>query len=260
MAFVFLGCEEYRQIPAGYVGKILTPTGWEKGVREAGMVDIGTGNPNGTKNVLVILEATSVAIKEHFGKDGGNGEDDRVIINKTPCTVDFYVRCAVAADLDTRNAVFAQMTPKSTSMDRVSVITIDAIYTQFAKMDIRSGVRSVLSKYPDYNSVVVDMDGASTKGSAMAIESFKASGVPLLMQNAKFSNIKQDETVWAAENAKQASLAQVATIDSLGKALRRNPEYMLFKKYDTYKDIAAKNTGVSFTIIDGQPGGVVIGK
>jgi hypothetical protein len=260
IALMFIGCQEYREIPAGFVGKILTPTGWEKGIREAGQVDIQQRNSNGTYNTLVLLEATSVAIKEHFGKaEAAGGEDDRVIIGKTPSTVDFYVRCMVADDAATRNSIFAQMTPTSCG-DRVSKITVDMIYNQFARMDVRSGVRKVLSKYPDIYYVQSHLDTVNDNGATMVISAFKASGVPLLMQNSQFSNIKMDETVWAAENQKQAALAQVEAITKIGQALRANPEYMLFKKYDTYKEIASQQKEVSFTIIDGQPGGIVLPK
>jgi hypothetical protein len=258
-ALMIMGCEEYREIPAGYIGKVLTPTGWEKGIREAGQVDIQAPFGNGTYNTLVLLEATSVAIKEHFGKADANQEDDRVIIGKTPSTVDFYVRCMVGTDLDIRNAIFAQITPRALKEnERVSVITVEMIYAQFAKMDVRSGVRRVLSKYPDIYYVQSHLDSVNDAGATMVISAFKASGVPLLMQNSQFSNIKMDETVWAAENQKQAALAQVEAITKIGQALRANPEYMLFKKYDTYKEIAAQQKEVSFTIIDGQPNGIVV--
>jgi hypothetical protein len=62
--------------------------------------------------------------------------------------------------------------------------------------------------------------------------------------------------VWDAENQKAAALAQVEAITKVGAALRANPEYGLFKKYDTYEKISSK-VG-TFTIIDGNPNGVVI--
>src|ERR1035437_6541689 len=41
-AILFTGCNNYVNIPAGFIGKILTPTGWTKGIIEAGQVDLGT--------------------------------------------------------------------------------------------------------------------------------------------------------------------------------------------------------------------------
>jgi hypothetical protein len=65
-----------------------------------------------------------------------------------------------------------------------------------------------------------------------------------------------DQSVWEAENQKAAALAQVEAITKIGTALRANPEYALFKKYDTYEKI--KDKIGSFTIIEGNPNGIVI--
>ena len=79
VSFMFIGCSNViREIPAGYVGKVLTPSGWQNEIREAGQVDIGTVGGNGTYNTLVLLEATSTAVKESFGQAMGNDkEEDR---------------------------------------------------------------------------------------------------------------------------------------------------------------------------------------
>jgi len=257
VCFLAIGCSnDIRDIPAGYVGKVLTSSGWQKEILEAGQIDIKTVNSDGSYNTLVLLEATSTTVKENFGKAVGEGEDHRILIGKTPVTVDMYVRAMVPADKDERNAIFAQITPKDNG-NRVKTITVEMIYEQFARMDVRGGVREVMSKYSNVQDVLTKLDTTNSRIAAMVIKTFKNNGVPLLVQNTQLSNVKMDETVWAAENQKAASLAQIETIDKIGEALRRNPEYLQFKRYDTYKEIAAKG-GTSFTIIDGQPNGVVI--
>lgn len=257
-AFLMIGCSnEIREIPAGFVGKKLTPSGWDKGILPAGQVDIGIRNGDGTYTTLVLLEATSISIKESFGQSGGdNGaEDHRILIGKTPVTVDVYVRMMVPEELEKRNAIFAQTTPTKAG-DRVSTITVSRIYAQFAQMDIRSGIREVLQKETDVNNVTTRLDKFNDQLGNMAIKMFERSGVPLIVQNVTLSNVKMDQTVWDAENQKAAALAQVEAINKIGAALRANPEYGLFKKYDTYEKI--KDKIGNFTIIDGAPNGIVI--
>ena len=256
---MFMGCSnDFREIPAGHVGKMLTPTGWQEEIREAGQVDIGKTNANGSYNSLVLLEATSTVVKESFGKAGqGDAEDHRIIISKTPVTVDVYVRMMVPSDPKTRNAIFAQVTP-TVIQEKTSMIKVENIYKQFAQMDVRSGVRAILQKETDVYYISSHLDVLNDRLGAMVVKLFEKNGVPLLVQNATISNIKMDASIWEAENQKTAALAQVEAITKIGAAIRDNPQYMLFKKYDTYKDLANSGKVGTFTIIEGNPGGVVI--
>jgi hypothetical protein len=249
----FVGCtNDFREIPAGYVGKKLTPTGWDKGIIEAGQVDIGVKRSDGSYTTLVLLEATSISEKESFTT---GTEDHRILIGKTPVSVDVYVRMVVPVDIDKRNAVFAQVTANAKE-DRVRIITTKDIYEKFAKMDIRSGIRSVLQKEEDINGIIKNLDKFNDKLGAMAIQMFERSGTPLIVQNVTISNVKLDESIWAAENQKAAALAQVEVINKVGAALRANPEYLSIRKYDTYEKISSKIG--NFTIIEGNPNGIVI--
>lgn len=163
----------------------------------------------------------------------------------------------VPAEDKYRNAIFKQITPTNTG-DRTSQITVSKIYDQFAKMDVRSGVRAVLQKYSDVYWITSNLDSVNVKLGAMVIQTFKNNGVPLLVQNVTISNIKMDESIWIAENQKAAALSQVEAITKIGSALRANPEYVIFKKYDTYKDLANSGKVGNFTIIEGNPNGIVI--
>lgn len=51
-------------------------------------------------------------------------------------------------------------------------------------------------------------------------------------------------------------MAQVNVIREIGKELRKNPDYLTFMKWEKLSEMNAK--GVAITIIDGQPGGVVV--
>lgn len=255
-AMLFVGCSNViKDIPAGYVGKKLMPTGWDKTILEAGQVDLGDQNSNGTYTKLVLLEATSISIKESFAPQGE--EDHRIIIGKTPVAVDVYIRLMIPTDIQRRNAIFSQITPKRLD-DYVSSISIGQIYNQFAKVDIRSGVRAILQKQDSVDYILKHMDKFSTDLGAMAIKRFQDNGVPLDVQNVQLSNVKVDQTVWAAENQKAAALSQVEAINKIGEALRKNPEYIAFRKYDTYEKI--KDKIGSFNIYEGFPATGVIGK
>jgi hypothetical protein len=231
-------------IPPGYIGKILTPTGWEDKIYEAGQVDLGKPDGQGRGNQLVICEATSVTIKEQFGKpsaDNGN-EDHRVITKqKTPLAVDVYVQVMVPDDKRMRDSIFAQVTPVQwKDAERVSGITLTQIYQQFAQMTIRGKTRQIFSAYKDYDEVMTRYDEASKVVGGMIAETFAQNKVPLKLVAGQLSNVKADETVWAAENQKAAAAAQVAAIEQVGEALRRNPGYIQKYQWDVLKEIAGK--------------------
>ncbi len=147
---VLSGCGNVVDIPAGHVGKVLATTGWEKGIHEAGQVDIGTKGNSGECNNLVICEATSVTIKESFGKGTAkDGEDHRIITkNKVPLTVDWYVQVMLPDDLKTRDSIFATVTPviMPNTDGRVSKITLNDVYSRFAQMTIRGKMREIFSR------------------------------------------------------------------------------------------------------------------
>jgi hypothetical protein len=255
---LLMGCTpNIKEIPAGYVGKILTPTGWQDKILEAGQVDLGDINGNGTYNILVILEASSVTMKEHFGVAGsdpsvGDNEDHRIIVDNTPLTIDIYTRGMIDDTKEGRDAIFAQITPDNTNDNLVKTITIGKIYNQFARMDVRGGTRAIFSKYKNYDWCAKHLDSINNDLSAMVVATFKRNKVPLIPMNVQVSNIKQDETVWAAQNQKQAAISQVATIDSIGQVLERRPKYIQFMKWEALKEIAAKNPNITIIVNEGS--------
>lgn len=253
---MLIGCTDHiENIPAGYVGKKLNPTGWDNGILEAGQVNLGQVNSDNSFTSLVLLEASSISVKESFGMQGN--EDHRILIGKSPVTVDVYVRIMIPKDAAKRNAIFSVITPKSKS-DRVSEINVTDIYSKLAQMDIRSGIRSVMQKYTDVSFITTHMDTINNELGAMAIKMFERSGVPLEIQNVTLSNVKMDQTVNDAENQKNAALAQVEAINAIGNAIKSNPGYLQFKKYETLEKLNGRNANITF--IDGNPTGMVLGK
>ncbi|MFA6364903.1 MAG: hypothetical protein WCW78_00675 [Candidatus Paceibacterota bacterium] len=255
-AILFIGCSsDVKNIPPGYIAKILTPTGWEKDVREAGQVDIGTLDNEKRGNTLVLMEATSVTIKEQFmeanSPENQDKQDHRVMLKGgTPVVVDIYAQVSVPVDPELRNAAFAQITPKSSDKDeRVKVINLGDIYDRFAKMSIRSYTRSIFAKYQDYNEVLQNYTKINAEISTMVMKVFKENKVPLELISASLSNVKPDQAIWEASNKQSAAASEVAAINMVGDAMRKNPGYLQFKQWETIEKIAGK--GVNLTLIVG---------
>lgn len=237
------GCGSYyREIPAGYVGKMLTPTGWDQKTLEAGQVDLGKTDNAGRYTVLVLVEATSTTVKEQFlGSEVNPDKEDHRILTKdgAPLTVDLYVRVMLPDSEKDRNALFVQITPKKFEADpRVKVITLGDVYERFARMDIRGKVRGIFAGYAHYRDVYVNYDEINKKISAMVLETFKENGVPLRLQNAQLSNVKPDQRLWDAENKKAAAAAEASAINTIGEAMRKNPDYGQFLKWQSLQKIA----------------------
>jgi regulator of protease activity HflC (stomatin/prohibitin superfamily) len=238
LAISATGCAGFTNvvnIPAGYVGMLLTPTGWTGEWLEAGQVDLGLKNNNGTYNSLVLLEVTSTTVKEQFlakGETVADGtvltRDDRVLTqDSVPLSVDVYVRAMIPADNESRTAILAQVTPIHVEGDPAEVqrITVESIYKKFAQPETRSSVRTIFAGYKDYATVYQNYAGIpDTLGQRIATI-FKANGVPLTLMSVSLSNVKPDEVVWESLNKKAAAQAEADAVNILGQAYKDNPGF-----------------------------------
>ena len=253
LLFFIAGCSaQYVEIPAGYIGKVLTPTGWEGRIIEAGQVDIRDKDMEGRYAVLVLLEATTTTVKEQFlASDAAQDKTDHRILTKggTPVACDVYIRAMVPADEVVRNAIFAQITPKATDNERIRVITVEMIYEHFARMDVRGGIRSIFSHFEGWEDINASYDKINSDISAMALSTFRANGVPLKLQNSQISNLKPDEHIWAAQNELASAEAKVNSINKIGKAIRDNPGYQDYLKWESLKEIAKNGSQSGTTTI-----------
>jgi len=70
----------------------------------------------------------------------------------------------------------------------------------------------------------------------------------------QLSNVKQDPAVFKAQNDLAAAAAQADAIAKIGEAIRRNPEYREYMKWQFLKEIAATGTqkGTSTLIVVGS--------
>ena len=250
-AGLLCGCRgpAVRSIPAGHVGKVLTPTGWERETRSAGQVDLRQADSSGAFNVLVLLEATSTTVKEQFLEANADPArqdhtDHRVTTQDgAPLSVDVYIRVMLPDDETTRDRIFTLVTPVPDPQDeRIRQITIQNIYERFAQMKIRNNIRMIFAEYATYKQVAASYGGINNQISSMVTRTFQEDHVPLKLQDVQLSNVKQDPAVFRAQNDLAAAEAQADAIARIGEAIRRNPEYREYMKWQSLKEIAATGT------------------
>ena len=253
-----------RSVPAGYIARVLTPTGWEQSTRSAGQVDLRGIDRNGSYSVLVLLEGTSTTVKEQFleaNADAGKHDntDHRVTTKDgVPLSVDVYIRAMLPDDESVRDRVFTLVTPAADSQDeRVRRITIQNIYERFAQMKIRNNIRLIFAGYPSYKEVAANYGAINDQIARMVVRTFEQDHVPLKLQDVQLSNVKQDASVFKAQNDLAAAEAQANAIAKIGDAIRRNLEYRDYMKWQSLKEIAATGTQKgtnTLIVVDGSPG------
>jgi len=254
-----------RSIPAGYMGKVLTPTGWEQSTHTAGQVDLRSPDSNGNFSVLVLLEATSTTVKEQFLEANADSAkqdntDHRVTTKDgAPLSVDVYIRAMLPDDESTRDRIFTLVTPIADPQDeRIRRVSIQNIYERFAQMKIRNNIRMIFAGYPSYKDVASNYGRINDQISAMVIRTFNEDHVPLKLQDVQLSNVKQDPAVFKAQNDLAAAEAQADAIAKIGDAIRKNPEYREYMKWQSLKEIAATGTQKgtnTLIVVDGETGG-----
>jgi hypothetical protein len=243
----------FASVPPGYMGKVLTPSGWDHRTLEPGQIDLGTVGDGGFSNSLVLMEAVTTTVREKFEEAATNDDpgDDRVLTRDgVPLTLTVYVRLTAPTDENKRNVIFAQVTP-ATSHDRVSVIALQDVYDRFAKMEVRNRVRAIMASYDDYKSLYADFEGANERINQAVAAVFEKNSVPLLFQNAGISNAKPDHKVWDAENEKVAAQARADAMNIISAAVSADPNYLATLKWQYLQKIAevAATNGTKMIII-----------
>lgn len=257
---MLVGCENYVNIPAGYSGRILTQTGWQEDWLGAGQVNIGQQQQNGATNQLVLLEVTSETIMESFDQaktaaEGGDGEDHRVLTQDgVPVSVDVYVRLMVPNDKGIMTQILAQVTPNTFKGDPANVarIQVNDIYVKFAQPEVRGAIRALFAQYPNYEAVYADFANIPTKLGSTLTDMFKKSNIPLSMMDVSLSNVKPDEALWAAKNNQASADAQVQAIQKIGDAMKNNPGYVEYLKWQQLLEIAKTCPNVTIIVGDGN--------
>jgi len=245
------------------MGRVLTPTGWEPASRSAGQVDLRQPDSDGSFNVLVLLEATSTTVKEQFleaNADSAKPDNtDHRITTKdgAPLSVDVYIRAMLPDDEPTRDRIFTLVTPVVDQQDpRIRRIAIQNIYERFAQMKVRNNIRMIFAGYPAYKDVAANYGRIDDQISSMVIRTFAEDHVPLKLQDVQLSNVKQDPAVFKAQNDLAAAEAQADAIAKIGEAIRKNPEYREYMKWQSLKEIAATGTQKgtnTLIVVDSSP-------
>lgn len=251
-----VGCTEIHSIPPGYVGKVLTPTGWQDGIIEAGQVDLGALDSSGRGNTLVLLEITAVTHKEQFAAVD-NGEDHRIVTkNRVLVAVDVYCRLVMSGDKKFRDNVFATVTPEPVAGNpRVMVIKLETIYQQFARMGIRGKTRSKLAGYSDDFDILSQNDKVNAELGEIFATTFTENHVPLLFTDVQLSNVKVDKAIWEVNQRQAAAAAEVNQINQIGEAIKNNPGYLQFLKWQSLKEIAREGSAKGTNTIIVTDGG-----
>ena len=258
--------DQFFDVPAGHIGKVLTPNGWQKGISEAGQVNLGGQDVDGKRNSLVFLESTAVQVKEQFKDE--SGVDNRIIssgrtatdgtrVGQIPLTADVYLRLRVPADLRLRNRVFAEITPqKSENDERVSTITVQRIYNRYAMQEARAIIREVLGSYEDDLDVNLKRGEIQKKLTGDILKRLEDLGVPLQLQSVSLSNVAPDREIQQNRNKSVGAAAQAQTIQQVGKALASNPGYARIREIEAMEMVAteAAKQGKPATFIIGISG------
>jgi regulator of protease activity HflC (stomatin/prohibitin superfamily) len=230
----------FASVPPGYTGKVLTPSGWDTRILEAGQVDLGALGNGGIGNSLVVMEGVTTTVREKFEEAATNDDpgDDRVLTKDgVPLTLTVYIRLTAPTDEQRQNVIFEQMT-SGTSENRVSSIMLQDVYNRFAKMDVRNRVRAIIASYSDYKTLYADFDGANQRINEAVGAVFERNDVPLVFQNAGISNAKPDQKVWDAENEKVAAQARADAMRIISEAASTDPNNLITLKWQYLQKIA----------------------
>jgi hypothetical protein len=151
------------------------------------------------------------------------------------------------------DGIFAQITPvEDPKQKRVSIISISSIYERFAKMTIRGNVRAMFARYKDADDVMANYEKINGEISQMIINVVKESKAPFQIVSAQLSNVKEDPTILESKNKLVAANNEVAAIEKVGDAIRKNPNYIEARKWDVIEKVGAKTASNLIVITDGK--------
>lgn len=259
LVFALPSCQNKKyNIPPGFIGKVITPTGFEKEIRETGQVDLGEVQSDGQANSLVLLEATTITVKEPFAKDQV-GEDHRIKLKDGYVIADIYVQFALPTDPLLRENAFACVTATADTLldSRVATIKLEDIYAKFAKMNVRAKSRLAFNDYKNADDVMNNLAKVEGEVAKIIAQVIKDSKAPIELTSVSISNVKEDETIVESKNKTESASNEVLTIDKIGQAIRNNPQYVEYYKWQVISEVMAKNPN-AVLIIDAGKGNVNI--
>ena len=237
------GCSDYRNIPAGYAGKILTPTGYEKRLHTSGQVDIGRQDNNGLGNSLVLVENTSITVTESFNRDKG-GEDHRIVLqDMVPMSVDVRINF-LSPDFSKSESekLFTLVTPEDQPGKRLGIIKLEVIYRDLARMGVRTAIRTILDQeVKDYKTALSRRTDLNNKIGAAVIKEVETSGVPLKVRGVDLSRMMPDEAMWRTNAQISSAEAQISSLKKLAEEIDKLPNGLEIYRLLMLKEVSEKN-------------------
>jgi len=223
---------ELRAVPPNMIGLMLTPTGFDGQIYQAGQVDIGRESWGGYGNKLILLQRSGFDIKEQFIQESPNdSEDHRCTVgpNREPMTLDVRLLFALP-DYNTeqgqqailRMGLLGNPEPYAgAGGDRVMLLDAASIYMQQVRLQVRGKIRDICLGYESVEAVYQAAENNGNGGFSDQVKAEVATVLaennsPLLLVDAVVSNIKEDPTVVQATASLMAAeklVEAMATID-----------------------------------------------
>lgn len=222
LVFMLTGCYGDRvEVPTGYVGKILSPDGLEKGLKTPSTFRLPYVGPTSSNYRLVIAEAS----------DQPKEEEIKVFMPLDNLNLEFDCRMTVSipADEERVDPVFARLTPDSTEDANVMRIDLDKVYETYARPIIREKAREVITKYTIMH-VMTNRDAVSTEIENAVTDELKSS--PMVILNFGLADLQPPAIiVTAQEQAKEREIQiQRAEADKLVKLTEAQARLEVAKK------------------------------
>lgn len=221
------GTDTKRTVPPGYMGMILTESGYGDKIYSPGMVDIGEVSMSGGGSKLVIIEIAQNMYKEPFNKINADGNDHRLQAkDNIPLAGDIYIKIeGPQNDEEIKHAIQTITAKPDTTQDRTYIITLGDIYERYGGPDVRTNVREKIRTYKDVQEIKDNFAAINGEIGLMVIKTFSDAKAPCKILSARFSNLKEDDVIIQAMNEKIAADTKILTIQRLGAALQQYPAY-----------------------------------
>lgn len=243
-------CDDYRAVPSGYTAKLLTPTGFQDKLYTSGQVNIGTLDNDKQGNVLILVENTSITVKESFLGSHANPdkEDHRIVLeDMIPLSVDVRISF-MTPDFSHKDSdkLFTLITPEKLNAndDRVQVIRLEKIYDMLGKMGVRSTIRKVFDEHgKNYKNVLINRTKINDILSKEIIKELSESGIPLRAKAVDISMIMPDENIWRTNAEISAAEAKVLNMRKLAEEINKLPNGLEIYRLLMMKEMVELSAG-----------------
>jgi hypothetical protein len=253
------GCSSYKNVPPQFYGRKLNPTGWEDKIYTPGQVDIGDLGQTGQGNSLVLIQVSAFEVKEAFVKENEDKEDHRVTMgDETPMTLDVRL---VFTSPDIEKAVnkkeateqvkrlFTLGNPSPTKEDRVLILSLQSIYEDLARLNVRSRIRDLCAGYKGFSEAFKAKTELSKKIKEVILAVLKEKDIPLILLDCEISNMKPDPLVWENQVKIQAAQAEIEAMRMIEEYVAGSPVRQFIYKMGKMKEIAQVGPAKGNTVV-----------